>query len=126
MTFPLLTHRERFLKSYEARCFTVVDSRIRAKRRYIHTGQSAISWYATRIIKKAMSNPTQQEFLKSAKDALGVTWDELAESAGINPRALKTYRMPDTSKDYRPLPALARAAVDRLVSGRKTKSKINA
>jgi hypothetical protein len=71
-----------------------------------------------------MSNTTQQEFLKSAKDALGVTWDELAESSGINPRALKTYRMPDTSKDYRPLPALARAAVDRLVSGHKTKGKI--
>jgi hypothetical protein len=73
-----------------------------------------------------MSNPTQQEFLKSAKDALGVTWDELAESAGVNPRALKTYRMPDTSKDHRPLPALARAAVDRLLSSHKTKGKINA
>jgi hypothetical protein len=74
------------------------------------------------MIKKAMWNTTQQEFLKSAKDALGVTWDELAESAGINPRALKTYRMPDTSKDFRSLPALARAAVDRLVSGHKTRS----
>jgi hypothetical protein len=72
-----------------------------------------------------MPNNTQQEFLKSAKDTLGVTWDELAESAGINPRALKTYRMPDTSKDYRPLPALARAAVDRVVSVHKAKAKIN-
>ena len=90
------------------------------------SGLHKLLWYATRIIKKVMSNTTQQEFLKSAKDALGVTWDELAESSGINPRALKTYRMPDTSKDYRPLPALARAAVDRLMSGHKTKGKINA
>ncbi|MGA7816696.1 hypothetical protein [Caballeronia sp.] len=68
-----------------------------------------------------MSNTTQQEYLKSAKDALGVTWDALAELSGINPRALKTYRMPDTSQDYRQLPALARAAIDRLVSRRKKK-----
>lgn len=68
-----------------------------------------------------MSNTTQQEYLKAAKDALGVTWDELAELSGINPRALKTYRMPDTSKDFRQLPALARAAIDRLVSRRKKK-----
>jgi len=71
--------------------------------------------------KKAMLNTTQQEYLKAAKDALGVTWDELAELSGINPRALKTYRMPDTSQDYRQLPALARAAIDRLVSRRKKK-----
>ena len=68
-----------------------------------------------------MLNTTQQEYLKAAKDALGVTWDELAELSGINPRALKTYRMPDTSQDYRQLPALARAAIDRLVSRRKKK-----
>jgi hypothetical protein len=74
--------------------------------------------------KKAMSNTTQQEYLKSAKDALGVTWDELAKLSGINPRALKTYRMPGTSQDYRQLPALARAAIDRLVVKPKKKVQV--
>jgi hypothetical protein len=88
----------------------------------------AVSWryHGTQRVssKKAMSNTTQQEYLKSAKDALGVTWDELAELSGINPRALKTYRMPDTSQDYRQLPSLARAAIDRLVVRRKKKVKV--
>ncbi|MDN7466235.1 hypothetical protein [Burkholderia gladioli] len=53
--------------------------------------------------------------MKTAKDQLGMTWDELAMASGINPRALKTYRMPHTSKDFRPLPDLARAAVARLL-----------
>ncbi|SAL74027.1 integrase family protein [Caballeronia udeis] len=42
LTFPLRTHRERLLKSYETRCFIVPDSRIKAKRRYIHSGQHAL------------------------------------------------------------------------------------
>lgn len=52
-----------------------------------------------------------------------MTWDELATASGINPRALKTYRMPDTSKDFRPLPDLARAAVARLLDVPKKKQK---
>ena len=67
---------------------------------------------------KAMSDTTQQDFLKDAKAQLGVTWDELAVASGINPRALKTYRMPDESKDYRALPDLARAAIVRLLEDR--------
>jgi hypothetical protein len=58
---------------------------------------------------------TQQDYLKSAKAALGVEWDALAELAGIKPRALKTYRMPDNSKDHRGLPDLARRAIDGLL-----------
>ncbi|PNE59799.1 hypothetical protein A8H39_01235 [Paraburkholderia fungorum] len=71
-----------------------------------------------------MSDTTQQDFLKDAKAQLGLTWDELAVASGINPRALKTYRMPDESKDYRALPDLARAAIVRLLEdrrGRRTK-----
>ena len=64
---------------------------------------------------RPMSNSNQQDFLKAAKDQLGMTWDELAAASGIKPRALKTYRMPDTSKDFRPLPDLARSAVARLL-----------
>ncbi|HKT66574.1 MAG TPA: hypothetical protein VJR91_23635 [Burkholderia sp.] len=66
-----------------------------------------------------MPDPTQQEFLRDAKDRLGVTWDALAIASGISPRAMKTYRMPDTSKDHRALPALARAAIVRLIEDQK-------
>ncbi|KVV40982.1 hypothetical protein WT83_27815 [Burkholderia territorii] len=70
-----------------------------------------------------MSNPNQQDFLKAVKEQLGLTWDELATASGINPRALKTYRMPETSKDFRPLPDLARAALAQLVKSPKTTRK---
>jgi predicted metallo-beta-lactamase superfamily hydrolase len=63
-----------------------------------------------------MEEQSQQDYLKAAKAALGVEWDALAELAGIKPRALKTYRMPDSSKDHRGLPDLARRAIDRLIS----------
>lgn len=66
-----------------------------------------------------MTNLAQQDFLKAAKDELGLTWDDLAAKAGITARALKTYRMPDTSKDYRNMPDLARAAVSRLLEDRR-------
>ncbi|MGI4861572.1 MAG: hypothetical protein ACRYHA_32525 [Janthinobacterium lividum] len=69
---------------------------------------------------EAMHGQTQQEFLRTAKEQLGATWDELATASGINPRALKTYRMPEISKDYRSLPDLARAAVVRLLENRRS------
>lgn len=65
-----------------------------------------------------MEESEQQAFLRQAKEALGLTWDDLARESGIAPRALKTYRMPDTSKDHRELPGLARTAIARLVSDR--------
>ncbi|MBR8029990.1 helix-turn-helix domain-containing protein [Burkholderia cenocepacia] len=69
----------------------------------------------------AMSTLNQQDFLKAAKDQLGITWDEFAAASNISPRALKTYRMPDSSKDFRPLPKLARAAVEQLLYEHKNK-----
>lgn len=63
-----------------------------------------------------MTEQTQQEYLRSAKAVLGLEWDAFAEMAGINPRAFKTYRMPNTSKDFRTLPPLARSAIDRLLA----------
>ena len=48
-----------------------------------------------------MPDHSQEDYLKTAKRELGLTWDELAAQAGIHPRALKTYRMPVTSKDHR-------------------------
>ncbi|MGH8807999.1 MAG: hypothetical protein ACREX0_08990 [Noviherbaspirillum sp.] len=65
-----------------------------------------------------MPELSQQDFLKDAKERLGLTWDDLAEQAGIAPRALKTYRMPPTSNDFRELPRLAKAAIVRLLEDR--------
>lgn len=57
---------------------------------------------------------TQKEYLNKVKARLGVTWDELAKQSKINPRALKTYRMPENSKDYRRMPDLAKDAIERI------------
>lgn len=86
-------------------------------------GLNGVSWYAPRIFIRIMSNSDQQSFLKAAKEQLGLTWDELAQASGINARALKTYRMPETSKDHRPLPDLARAAIARLLEVPKRSQK---
>jgi len=65
---------------------------------------------------------TQKNYLSDAKKALEarigerLTWDEFAVHAGIEPRALKTYRMPETSADYRVMPALAKQAIEALTS----------
>lgn len=67
--------------------------------------------------------PTQQDFLRAAKAELGLTWDKLAEEAGIEPRALKTYRMPAESNERRPLPSVARRAIELLVQLHRKKKK---
>lgn len=68
-----------------------------------------------------MTEQSQQEYLKVAKATLNVEWDELAVMAGIKPRALKTYRMPDSSKDHRALPDLARRAINGLLADHQKK-----
>lgn len=62
----------------------------------------------------------QKAWLVAAKRALSkshprLTWDEFARLANIEPRAFKTYRMPEDSSDYREMPTLARAAVENLL-----------
>ena len=64
---------------------------------------------------------TQKLWLTAAKRALSVrhtslTWDGFAKLAGIDPRAFKTYRMPDGSVDYRVMPSLARSAIEALLT----------
>ena len=64
---------------------------------------------------------TQKEYLLGVKQALEarigrLTWDDLATHAKIEPRALKAYRMPESSADYRAMPSLARQALDSLLS----------
>lgn len=66
---------------------------------------------------------TQQDFLQEVKAAMGMTWDELAEASGIKARALKTYRMPDSSKDHRTLPDLARRSLTQLRDARRPSNK---
>lgn len=63
---------------------------------------------------------SQQEYLRAAKETLqqrfpGLTWDQFAEKIGVEPRAFKTYRMPDDSKDFRNMPRLARNAIEALL-----------
>lgn len=70
-----------------------------------------------------MKEESQQDYLKAAKATLGVEWDEFAEMAGIKPRAFKTYRMPDSSKDHRALPDLARRAIDVLLADHAKKMR---
>lgn len=61
----------------------------------------------------------QQSFLHAAKAELAMTWDALAVAAGIAPRALKNYRMPDGSQNHRGMPRLARRAIEQLLTENK-------
>lgn len=58
---------------------------------------------------------TQQEFLKDLKEKTELTWDAIAAASGVNARALKTYRMPESSKDYRPMPNVAKVALTSIL-----------
>lgn len=73
-----------------------------------------------------MSEQTQLEFLHAVKTELGVTWDELATLADIAPRALKTYRLPPASSEYRGMPKLAYNAINGVLEKSRAKSKKNA
>jgi hypothetical protein len=66
---------------------------------------------------------SQQSFLHAAKAELGMTWDVLAVKAGIEPRALKNYRMPDGSQNHRGMPNLARRAIQHLLESHAKKNR---
>lgn len=76
-----------------------------------------------------MTKQTQQDYLKLAKEELtemngvNVTWDAFASLCGIESRAFKTYRMPETSKDYRTMSGPVVAAVARVLEDKRTKVK---
>lgn len=59
---------------------------------------------------------SQQSFLHGAKATLGLTWDALADAAGIEPRAFKNYRMPDDSTNHRRMPKLAWRSIEYLLA----------
>jgi hypothetical protein len=75
------------------------------------------------MIKEAQKNQISQ-IKKALELRFGkrITWDELAEMAGIEPRTLKTYRMPESSADYRHMPQLAKQALERLLAQPKAAS----
>lgn len=58
---------------------------------------------------------SQQAFLRRVKAELELEWDALAVRAGISPRALKCYRLPDGSSNHRGMPLLARRAIEALL-----------
>ncbi|MGB7990985.1 MAG: hypothetical protein WCF44_16425 [Candidatus Methylophosphatis roskildensis] len=66
---------------------------------------------------------SQQDFLRQAKATLGLTWDALAVAAGIEPRALKNYRMPDESQNHRRMPKLAQRAIEQLIEAHARKNR---
>lgn len=72
---------------------------------------------------KSMEEITQRDFLKAAKAELGLKWDELAVAAGIEPRALKTYRMPIESKNYRGMSPFVRDAIERVLQEHRKRMK---
>lgn len=62
----------------------------------------------------------QKTFLAAAKAALAprgkkLTWDQFAARLGVEPRAMKTYRMPADSSDYRTMPKLLVEKIEALV-----------
>ena len=62
----------------------------------------------------------QKAFLAAAKTALApvgkkLTWDQFAALVGVESRAMKTYRMPADSSDYRKMPKLLIEKIGALV-----------
>lgn len=58
-----------------------------------------------------------------AKSEPGLTWDGFAELAGVHPRPLKAYRMPESSANFRKMPPVAEAAIKALLERVEGKSK---
>lgn len=63
---------------------------------------------------------SQKVFLHGAKRRLlrqhpRLTWDQFAALVEVEPRTLKTYRMPDSSPNYRVMPKFVRGKIEELV-----------
>lgn len=70
-----------------------------------------------------MEEQTQQEYLRAAKKTLDFEWDQFAKALDVEPRAFKTYRMPDSSADHRGLPTWVRKEIDKLLSEHQRKAR---
>lgn len=75
------------------------------------------------LLRTATATPqfNQQQFLRAAMATLQLTGPQLAQSAGINVSTFRNYMRAEGTQAHRPLPALARAAVERLVRDRPGK-----
>ncbi|MDQ1816353.1 hypothetical protein RBA41_23940 [Massilia sp. CCM 9210] len=74
----------------------------------------------------AMKELSQQELLLALKNALDVTWDEVAAHTGIAPRALKSYRLPVSSTGYRGMDKFVRDVAEKALFETKNKHGITA
>jgi len=69
-----------------------------------------------------MTIDSQNLYLSTAKKNVearygrALSWDEFAALVDINPRAFKTYRLPETSANYREMPSAVRHAIDAILS----------
>jgi cation transport regulator ChaB len=71
-----------------------------------------------------MAEQSQQDLLQELKEALSGTWDDVAAATKITERALKSYRLPTSSKGYRGMDNFVRKAVeDALAAVRKKQAK---
>lgn len=67
-----------------------------------------------------------QELLQALKDALGATWNEVAENTGIAPRTLKSYRLPASSSGGRGMDKFVRDTVEAALIQAQKKNKKSA
>lgn len=68
------------------------------------------------------SKCAQKSWLVLAKNTLsnrhsGLTWDNFAKLINVDPRAFKTYRMPEESENYRTMPVAIKKTITDLLSG---------
>jgi len=73
-----------------------------------------------------MTERSQQDLLQDLKVALGGTWDEVAAQTQIAARALKSYRLPASSKGYRGMDKFVRKAVEDALVEASSKGKKSA
>lgn len=73
-----------------------------------------------------MTERSQQNLLQDLKIALGGTWDQVADQTQIAARALKSYRLPPSSKGYRGMDKFVRKAVEDALSEASKKARKSA
>jgi hypothetical protein len=71
----------------------------------------------------------QKAFLTNAKLRLsksrpGFTWDDFADLVKIEPRAFKTYRMPEASSDFRRMPQIVKSTIEALLEKPKAPKSV--
>ena len=72
-----------------------------------------------------MTEQSQQDLLQDVKNALGGTWDDVAARTEITARALKSYRLPPSSKGHRGMDKFTRKAVQDVLIELKNPGKFS-